>query len=324
MTDDLLTSLKAADPAARADLSRIDDGAFAPLREGIPMTPRPTPITRPKRRGRKVLVGTAAAVLLGGTATAAYQQLYGGGATDGLTCMTTWVDPLTSGADESTGGPALTSDPVADCQLYQRESGRPQIADAVAFTRGGQVFVAPRDEVPTGGVLLAPAPANAAAAMELQASLGDWVDGGESGCYTRASGPAYIRSELARLGLTGWTVTTMPDNRPYEDGPCGFFSVDPATSTAMFHPDRQEDRERVRPTGVDPAVYSVRDALRSGITTTCVSVGAAEQVVKVALGNQHHWPTTAITDESADCARVDMVVGGSIQITVYGPGTARG
>lgn len=126
MTDDLLTQLTAADPATRVDLSRIDETAFAPLREGIPMTPRPTTTPRKRLRRRTIALVAGAALLLGGTATAAYDKWYAGGAADGLTCMTTWVDPLTTENAPSTGGPALTTDPVADCQRYQRESGNPR------------------------------------------------------------------------------------------------------------------------------------------------------------------------------------------------------
>ncbi|MEI2777628.1 MAG: hypothetical protein V9G19_16975 [Tetrasphaera sp.] len=324
MTDDLLTQLTAADPATRVDLSRIDETAFAPLREGIPMTPRPTTTPRKRLRRRTIALVAGAALLLGGTATAAYDKWYAGGAADGLTCMTTWVDPLTTENAPSTGGPALTTDPVADCQRYQRESGESEIANPVAFSRNGQVFVVPRDQVPADGNPLGEAPADTAAAMELRSSLGDWVDGGESGCYDRTTGPAFIRKELARLGLTGWEVTIMPDNRPYEEGPCGFFDVDMANSEARFFPDRQEERSADEPQGALPFVYEVREALRSSITDTCLSVSEAGAAAKRAVGAEHHWPTTAVVDNSADCARVDMQVGGSIQITVYGPTTATG
>ena len=38
-----------------------------------------------------------------------------------------------------------------------------------------------------------------------------------------------------------------------------------------------------------------------------------------ALGTTHHWPTTVVADPKAKCASVDLMVGGSIQIWVYGP-----
>ncbi|MGW6225821.1 hypothetical protein ACWFQT_01780, partial [Cellulosimicrobium cellulans] len=31
------------------------------------------------------------------------------------------------------------------------------------------------------------------------------------------------------------------------------------------------------------------------------------------------FPTTSVPDESAACARVDLFVGGNVQVTVYGP-----
>jgi hypothetical protein len=51
-----------------------------------------------------------------------------------------------------------------------------------------------------------------------------------------------------------------------------------------------------------------------------VSVDEARAVADEMLAaEEHHWPTSTVVDESADCARVDLAIGGSIQVTVYGP-----
>jgi hypothetical protein len=325
--DELMTALKAARPIDDATIATVTDRhALSALREGITMTDRTTPATtkaprRGRRLGRRGLIAAALGVALvgGGAAYAAYQQWDVGGGGDGLTCMTTWQDPNgTTEQLDSTGGPPLTGDPVADCQRYQQLSGRPEIADPVAFTRGGYIYVVPRGQVPADGRPLVASAADTAAAMRLDAALGDWVDGGSSRCFTRETAVPYMQSEIARLGLDGWTTKVMPDNRPYEEGPCGFFDTDPVSKTAMFLPDRTTDPNSRRPDrDVAGFVYDVRDALRSGITDRCVSAKEAEAVVTKALGSQHHWPTTVVRTD-AKCASVDLVVGGSMQVWIYG------
>jgi hypothetical protein len=330
---DPLDALRAARRVSDAEIAgSVDRQALRALREGITMIDRDQPATleaprRGRRLGRRgVSAGALALVLVGGGAAfAAYQQWYvGGGGADGLTCMTTWQDP--SDSDEpldSTGGPALTGDPVADCQRYQQLSGRPEINDPVAFTRNGYVYVAPRDQVPSDGTPLTAATADTAAAMRLDAALQDWVDGGNSRCFTSTTAVPYMKAEIARLGLAGWSTKVMPDNRPYQEGPCGSFYTDPVSRTAMFLPDRGPDPNVRRPDpGISGFVYDVRDALRTGITTHCVSTKQAQDVVAKALGAEHHWPTTVVRTNSP-CASVDLVVGGSVQVWIYGPEVAR-
>ncbi|GAB3435447.1 hypothetical protein GCM10027517_04610 [Phycicoccus ginsengisoli] len=332
---DELAALRAMRRVDDAELAAVTDRhALSALREGITMTDRnAAPTVEAPRRGRRLgrrgmAAGALGLVLVGsGAAYATYQHWYAGGALDGLTCMTRWQDPGRPGLD-ATGGPTLSGDPVADCQRYQQLSGRPEIPDPVAFTRGGStsVFVAPHGQVPADGTPVATSAAgqaDAAGALRLDAGLGDWVDGGASRCFTRENAPAYLKGEIARLGLRGWTVTVMPDNRPYEDGPCGFFDTDPATRTARFYPDRRPDPSTRRPEqDVAGSVYDVRDALRTGIADTCVSTTRAEQVAAKALGAEHHWPTPVVPTD-ARCASVDLVVGGSIQIWIYGPAVAK-
>ena len=333
---ELMQALRDTRTVDDAGIAAVTDRhALVALREGITMTDRhTTPTTEVPRRGRRLgrrgLVSGVLALTLvgGGAAYAAYNQWYSGGALDGLTCMATWREPLGSDdALDSTGGPALTGDPVADCQRYQQEAGQPQIADAVAFTRNGSVFVTPREQVPADGRPLVADPvleADRASAIRLDAALEDWVDGGRSRCFTKTDAVPYLTAEIKRLGMHGWTTKVMPDNRPYEDGPCGFFDTDPATRAAMFFPDREQDPSVRKPDrDVAGSVYDVRDALRTGIAGQCLSAGAAEAVVAKALGTQHHWPTTVVADEQAKCSSVDLQVGGSIQIWVYGPSVAR-
>lgn len=329
----LMESLRAARRASDAEIARgVDRYALSALREGITMTDRNQLSTveaprRGQRLGRRGIAAGALGILLigSGAAYAAYNQWYVGGGGDGLTCMSTWRDPL--GGDDpldATGGPPLTWDPVADCQRYQQLSGRPEIADAVAFTRKGLTFVTPREQVPADGQVLVADHADRAAAIRLDAALDDWVDGGHSRCFTMATAVPYMNSELTRLGMDGWTTKVMPDNRPYEEGPCGFFDTDPATRTAMFFPDRTGDPNvRRSDKDVEGSVYDVRDALRTGIADKCVTTDEAEAVVAKALGSAHHWPTTVVADARAKCSSVDFVVGGGMQIWIHGPERAK-
>jgi hypothetical protein len=84
----------------------------------------------------------------------------------------------------------------------------------------------------------------------------------------------------------------------------------------------QDSVEPVQGSGIDPSVPKMRDALRAGISDKCVGLAEAEAVATSALGKQHHWPLAVIEDPAASCARVDMVVGGSVQIAIRGPKTA--
>ena len=71
-----------------------------------------------------------------------------------------------------------------------------------------------------------------------------------------------------------------------------------------------------------PYVFELRNALRTGISTKCVSLAEAKAVATTALGETDRWPLTTIEDPTASCTRVDMIVGGSVQVTLRGPVTA--
>lgn len=326
---DLITAVRGTRRVDDARLAeRVDRHALLAVRDGITMTDRSAQpaVDRPRwlrRLGRRgVAAGALGLTLVGsGAAYAAYQQWYTGGAADGLTCMTAWQDPESPGS-ESTGGPALTGDPVEDCQRYQQLSGKPPIDDAVAFTWNGLTVVAPRDQVPSEGREITAAPADTAVGVAVARVLDDQVDGGRSRCHTAETAVPYVQGELERLGVTGWTVTVMPDD-PASVGPCGRFDVYPATRTVHFIPRSSGDPNvRLPDKEVSHVVYDVRDALRQKVAGACLSAKDAEAVTEEILGSEHHWPTTVVGND-APCASVDMVVGGSIQVWVYGPEVAR-
>ncbi|WP_028045622.1 hypothetical protein [Cellulomonas sp. URHE0023] len=314
---DLTARLRATDPVGRTDLSRIDPSALSALREGITMSmPEATGTRRRTRRlGRRGLFAAGiSVVLVGGGAAYAGHLEFAGGAGDGVNCQHVWNE--TAMGVPAVMGPNLTGDPVTDCAGYVSAAGLSPILDPVAFAYDGMVFVTPSDQVPPDAVLLAPSP-DGAASRELEASLRDWVDGGAAHCPDVPTATAFAQSELDRLGLDGWTVTYDGAARSWS---CADSWVDIPKKSIRILANGAEDLE----VAAGPQTSGVRDALRAGITDTCVSAGDARAVADVALAvlDFDPWPTTTVLDESAPCARVDMEVGGSIQVTVYGPTAA--
>lgn len=327
MDDDILRELRAADPARRVDLGRVDPRALDALRKEILVTStEPETGRRTVRRlsRRTVTAGAAVLALLGGGAAyagAEHGWYVGGGGAYGITCVTHWVDP-TKEVPDSTGGPALTVDPVADCQRYQALSDRPPIEDGVAFRYGPQIYVAPRDQLPAGATIITPATQDEAV-YELSQSIQDMVDGLRVSCRSSDDEVAAARAELARLGLTDWEVRTREAPAGIETFPCAGTSLGQdlglTDRTLIVTADVREDLDSLNGNGIDPFVFELRDALRTGIADRCVDVSEAEAVAAQAVGAAHHWPTTVIVDADATCTRVDMEVGGSIQITLRGP-----
>lgn len=327
---DVMQALRAADPAGLADLARTDERAFTALREGITMTAR-EPGTTTKRRGRRTLVagGLAVALLGGGAAYAARDSwstwtkeqviaTYKGGGNDGgVSCLSTWVDPQSPDAAKVTsGGPSMSADPIADCQRYQEMAGKPPIEDPVAFSHGGGTYVTPRKAAPPSAEPAPTVEPNADALMILRASLGDYVDGGNSRCFTKAEAEDFVKRELDRLGLAGLKVTMQP----FEAGEtCAWMHYDPPTGVVMTG--GSPDGTFVPGGRHGGITRQTADALRKGIAEQCVSLAEAEAVAVQAMGAQHHWPTSAVMDAKSKCTTVDLQVGGSMQVFLRGPST---
>lgn len=321
MSRDVIAELRGQDPARRTHLDAVDPGALVALREGITMTDlrtnetQPAATLRPARQGvrrlggRGALVGGLAVVLAGGGVAFAATQLWTDeetAATNGMGVECTTLYGQAQGAV----APTLTGDPVADCARVRADAGLEPIEDPVAFIVDAAMWVAPRDQVPAGAKeLVVDAPA-AAAIRELQASLADVVDGGAAQCLPAEEAAAWAQGELDRLGISGWTVR-VGENRSELSGPCSVLSVGDEPQTIAVTPD------------LDPRVEEwveedYLSTLRS-IGTQCLTLDEAGAVVEEMFGEQQHFPTTRVPDETASCTRVDMEVGGSYLVTLYGP-----
>lgn len=341
--NDLLRQLAATNPVTDADLNRLDPAAGATLREAIVRLSAPQLHDDRRRVGRRAFLagGLALGMAGGGLAYAAVERGWyeGGGGADGLTCVSEWFDPTRESPEDigiTTGGPALTGDPVADCQHYQELSDRPPITDPVAFRWDSpSVYVAPRAQVPPGAELLEP-DVDDGPVHELWLSVNDFVAGIGARCMEERDAVAAVRAELDRLGLRDWQVElAAPEpERPIRECARVQFAVDPVVEggsadtarsrTLLVVPAARGDRDDLRGNGVDEFVFELRDALRAEVGGRCLDVTEAREVVLDALGPAHHWPTATVVDESAECTRAYLVAGGSVQVTLYGPEPSEG
>ncbi|VTR76131.1 hypothetical protein [Cellulomonas hominis] len=326
-TGDALAALRAADPALRVDLARVGPEALGALRDAVPAAAAGTAPTRgPRRRwARRTVVagGVVAALVGGGAAYAGYQSWYAGdGGAEGVTCTLAYGELGTVGP-ESSGGPVLTGDPVADCAHYQELVGLPPIPDPVAFRDAWHpVVVAPADQVPPDATLLPGSTPQDRAVRELEATFHDYVDGVSSTCATPDEAIAAAQAELDRLGLSTWRVELRAAPEP-PGGACASVGPDPDAHVLVVHPLGVDTLETLVSRGdMVPWVRDLRDALRAGVAEQCLGLADAEAVVDRALGSEHHWPTTVVEDPEATCTRVDLEVGGSVQVTLRGPEAA--
>jgi hypothetical protein len=319
---DVMKQLRDADPARRADLDAVSDGAFLELRRDVTAASpsrgarRPAPATR-RRLGRRAVTAVGLATVLTGTGVAyAAVQLFGGTDGEGLTCVREWDRESREGLGLGAAGPWLTGDPYADCTTLLAERGLPPIDDPVAFEHDGQTIVAPSDQVPDDAPRLEGSVALDGAVVELRLSVVDLVDGGRSGCRTVDDGAAWARGELERLDLDDWGVEI--DRDPTSRLACSTVSVDVAGRlVAVSASDDPYAALSI------PETDAIVDALRAGIAERCVDLAQARAVVDDALAAiDHEDPTTQVVDESAACSRVDAAVGGSIQVMIHGPTAA--
>ena len=315
MTDPM-TRLRATDPVPRSRLPRVDADVWATLGDGITATaPGPdgaredTPRTR-RRLGKRgaIAVGVAVALAGGGVAYATIAQRY---SEDQVACQP-------ADADGRVVVPQLTGDPIADCDTALRAEGAEPIANPVAYQdpRQNAVVVVPSDRVPDGVTPLdSRYRMSEPQALEVQQSIMDFVDGGNSTCRTVPEQVGWARAELDRLGLGDWSVVVHGSSA----APCSTIGAD-VSGVLMVIP----TADPVEDVFMD-GDWPLADELRAAISDRCLSVDEARAAADEAIARAYAdtVPTTSVADETADCARVDATIGGDVRVTVYGPKEAR-
>lgn len=326
MSRDVIAELAGQDPARRARLDAVDPGALVALREGITMTdraaadvrdasrhPEPQRVRGLSRRG--AVVGGLAVVLAGGGVAYAASQLWSdeeGAATNpmGIECQEVFGVGFPS--EGAVVASTLTGDPVADCQIVRADEGLDPIVDPVAFVLDGTAYVTPRDQVPAGADVLDVDPALAAVYRELQASIGDVVDGGLARCLSADDAAGWLETEFTRLGLSGWSADVVHGADDEGSAPCAGFSVGDVPQTVQVHPEMEPRVEDWLPA-------AELEAYRA-IPASCLTVDQAYEAAVAAVGDQPHDPVVRVVDESAACSRIDVEMrGGGPLVTVYGP-----
>jgi hypothetical protein len=245
---------------------------------------------------RRPLVLALALVVAAGTAAAAWAIL-GSSARE-----TTSVECVIRGTD--TIIPAVSGDPASDCAVTWKNDLGTEPPPLVAYDNGnGGVTVIPRGEKPEAG--WKPLASQDVELIQLQDSLDDYVSGLNSSCLDARAATSLAESKLARFGFTGWTVTVRSGA-----GACiATDIVDPARQTVTLIPSGP----------IGPAsARTLADRLRP-LTQRCESLPAAEAAVRAAAAGMP-YRLNAVPDSSLHCAAVYETVGGTIFLTVRGPG----
>lgn len=210
---------------------------------------------------------------------------------------------------------AVTGDPVRDCeQVWQRETG--SVPPLAAYDTGDGVAVVPTGrEVPGDWMALEPGVVQNPQLIRLTAALDDSIDGLRADCHRLDAAQAVVQRELANVGLAQWQI--VPE-RGEADGhqTCTYFILDPAATRVVLIP----SQGLVDPDGTLPH-ERLADDLRSRLdSAACWAVPELERVVRAAVADNkvNDVQINIVQDSAPDCATADMIVGGSISITVRG------
>lgn len=213
---------------------------------------------------------------------------------------------------------AVTGDPIADCAaLWERSTGQ-QAPTLVAYDNGsGGIEVLPADQrAPDGWSATGPGVVQDPVLLELEAALGDVADGLPADCRLLGEAEQIATAELARLGLDGWTVTS---ERGEADGSatCTFFLLDAEARQVVLIP----LEGGAIPADAPPARFA-RD-LADALDADCVTVGEAGELARNLAAEAGIDPVGLMVHELADagasCTRVDVNVGGRVEVTLRGP-----
>jgi hypothetical protein len=327
MNDQLMGDLRATRRVSDDQVMEMTHRhALAALRDGIVMSDRQDSegLVEVPRWGwhlgrRRIVAGGAATVLALTGAATAYAVFAHNAETAGIGCHLE--------ADTVTVMNPVSGDPVADCIAAAARAGQ-EVPDGLsAYQADGMIVVAPPSLAPGDGTPLPAGSVQDSDVIELAAALQDEVDSpaGAGQCGTGQEWATYARAEITRIGLDGWTVdgdTASSD--------CAYVFPDAATRSVVI-----EARNGVRPThraeSLQPEaahpnaqdLANLRDTLRTRISDDCVTLDQAEEIVRTAARDNHFDADEGLTvsrvaDDDAQCARVDLALGGALDVRLYG------
>jgi hypothetical protein len=210
---------------------------------------------------------------------------------------------------------AVTGDPVRDCeQVWQRETG--SVPPLTAYDTGEGIAVVPTGrEVPADWMALEPGVVQNPQLIRLAAALDDSIDGLRADCHRLDEAQAVVQRELDNVELAQWRI--VPE-RGAADGrqSCTYFVLDPDAARVVLIPS---------PGLVDPDGALPHDRLADELRSrwdrgACSTVPELERIVRAAAAGSQidDVQINIVEDPALDCATADMVVGGSIAITVRG------
>jgi hypothetical protein len=276
---------------------------------------------RPLRRRRRWVAPVAAAAVLT-TAAAGWAALRGDSTTNTtLSCPTP--------DDQTAIVQAVTGDPVVDCAADWRRAYDTEPPPMVAYDDGnGAVAVLPEGEAPPDGyVALDPGPHQDTTVIELTAALADVGTGMASGCFDEAAARDVVQRELSRLGLSDWTITVDGARPPTGPASCA--------DALVRAEQRQVQLIGTGPRPAEPNPYTAFGAeLEQRLSAECLGLDAAADLTRSVAAateiviNGHPIDLSEesgvlvlsqVPDPGAECSRADVVVGGSVEVTLRGP-----
>lgn len=267
------------------------------------------PPSSARRRAKTVLASMGAAVGTVAIAATAWAMFQGSNTTSTSTGCHLSEDSVTI-VD------AVTGDPVRDCeQVWQRETG--SVPPLTAYDTGEGVAVVPTDRaVPGGWMALEPGVVQDPKLIRLTTALDDSIDGLRADCHRLNAAQAVVQRELEIAGLAQWQIVPQ---RGEADGrqTCTYFVLEPAATRVVLIP----SQGLVDPDGTLPHDRLAEDLRNALGSRACSSVPELAQMVRAVVDDSKvsDVQINPVDDPAAACATADMVVGGSISITVRGP-----
>lgn len=213
---------------------------------------------------------------------------------------------------------SVTGDSVTDCAEHWRRITGEEPPALVAYDNGiGGVEVVPHGaDVPGSWQILEPGVVQDARLIELEAALGDHIDGLLSACHRVDSGRAIAERELDRLGLDTWETVS---ERGSADGEttCTFYFLDSERQRVVLIP-----LEGMIAPGETPHTM-LADRLGEELDRCLSAQEAADLTREIAADVgvvEEGLNIRELTDPDSECARAHVNVGGRVDVTIRGPG----